>query len=151
MPGASEILKQVAERDLTVRMVTERCGDFCDMAQALNRAVGNLDEGPATISVAAGEVSLAAGQMGSSSLTLSQGASERAIAIERITSTLAAAEESAAAAEQLECRAREVKELIETFHVDGAGSRWDSAHDDPGSLSLLGPAISPTDQPVHRA
>ncbi len=114
---ASSVLKRVAQRDLTARMQTTYAGDLAEMAQALNRALTNLDQGLTTIGNAAEEVSQAATQIGSSSVSLAQGASEQAGALAEVSATLAeissAADSNVRQADETEQQAQEASAAME--------------------------------------
>ncbi|MBS1792690.1 MAG: HAMP domain-containing protein [Acidobacteria bacterium] len=85
---ASDVLEQVANRDLTARVKGEYEGDFAKIKKSLNQACDNLDEGYRQVALTADQVSAAAGEISGGSQALAQGASEQASTIEEVSSSL---------------------------------------------------------------
>ena len=85
---AQKTLERVAERDLTGRMEGEFKGAYGQIKIAINKAVGNLDEAVARVSIGAEEVATASSHITSGAQTLAQSAAGQASALEEITSSL---------------------------------------------------------------
>ncbi len=94
---AGRVLVQIADRDLTSRMVGDYRGAFLDMKTAFNTAATNLGESLHSVIEAARQVSVAATEIDSSSQSLAQGASEQASSFEEISATLEEVNSMAAA------------------------------------------------------
>ena len=108
---ASDVLQQVAERDLAARVQGEYQGQYARIKEALNTAIVNLDEALAQVSSGAEQVNSAAEQISEGSQSLSQGASEQAGSLEEVSSNL---QEMASMASQNAAHAREASSLTET-------------------------------------
>jgi len=111
MNEAVEVMQQVARRDLTVRVEGQYQGDLSKMKDAINIAVGNLDEGLQQVSSTTVQVATAAEQISSGSQGLSQGASEQASSLEEISSSL---EEMSSMTKQNAENAKQAKALSES-------------------------------------
>ena len=85
---SASVLEQVAERDLTARMVREYKGDFERIKQALNTATSNLESSLSQVAGGADQVTAASNEINSSSQSLARGASEQASALEEISASL---------------------------------------------------------------
>lgn len=85
---ASKCLRRAAARDLTTKMMGDYKGEFAQIKDALNTAIGNLDEGLVQVASGAEQVASAANEISSGSQTLAQSASEQASALEEITSSV---------------------------------------------------------------
>jgi methyl-accepting chemotaxis protein len=85
---AAGALQLVASRDLTVRMKGDYKGDFTKIKEALNTAVGNLDEALCQVSDVTSEVTAASDQINSGSRSLAEGASQQASSLEEVGSSL---------------------------------------------------------------
>jgi len=127
---ASDVLEQVAARDLTARMTGNYKGDFAKIKNAMNIAANNLDEALAQVAVAAEQVSSASAQISQGSQSLAQGASEQASSLQEVSSSL---QETASMTKQNAANAREAKGLAE-----GARS---SADKGAGSMKRLSEAM----------
>jgi methyl-accepting chemotaxis protein len=107
---AAEVLKEVAERDLTARVKGNYKGDLAKIKDALNMAVNNLDVALAQVAGSAEQVAAAASQISSGSQTLSQGASQQAGSLEETSSSL---QEMASISKQNATNAKEARQLTE--------------------------------------
>lgn len=85
---AARVLDEIAARNLTARVTGDYHGDHAKIKQAINAAVGNLDEALAQVALASEQVASAAGQISSGSQAVAQGASEQASALEEVSSSL---------------------------------------------------------------
>jgi methyl-accepting chemotaxis protein len=94
---ATVALERVAARDLTARMVNEYQGDYARIKEALNTAVGNLEEALTQVSNSSDQVASASQQITSGSGSLASGASDQASSLEEISASL---QEFAASARQ---------------------------------------------------
>ncbi len=110
MREATEVLKQLATGDLTVRMKGNYRGDLATIKEVLNQALESLDGGFSRVSVAAEEVSTASSQISSGSNDLAQGASAQASSLEEVSSSL---QEMASMTKQNAVNAREAKGLTD--------------------------------------
>ncbi len=126
----SKILNNVAERDLTARMVGEYSEEFVEIKTALNTAINNLDDGFRQVASGAEQVNAAAGQISSGSQSLAEGASEQASSLQEVSSSLQ--EMSAMSGENAE-NAREAQGL-----ADGTSA---SARKGVSSMERLSAAI----------
>ncbi|HSW30464.1 MAG TPA: methyl-accepting chemotaxis protein [Longimicrobiales bacterium] len=108
---AQEVLEQVAERDMTVRVKGDYKGDHAKIKEALNRAVDNLDQGLRQVASAADQVAGAADQISSGSQALAQGTSEQASTLEEVASSL---QELSSSSEQAAGNAREAKGMSDS-------------------------------------
>ncbi len=85
---AADVMQQVAERDLTARVMGEYKGDLAKIKHAINQAVENIDLGMQQVSAAAEQVASVSGEIGIGSQSVAQGASEQASSLEEISSSL---------------------------------------------------------------
>ncbi len=85
---AGAVLSQVADKDLTVRVVGDYLGDHAAIKNNLNNAVGNLEEALGQANDAAMQVNSASTQIAEGSQALAQGASEQASSLEEISASL---------------------------------------------------------------
>ncbi|MGV8121942.1 MAG: methyl-accepting chemotaxis protein [Candidatus Xenobiia bacterium LiM19] len=85
---ASDVLQEVAEKDLTARMKGDYKGDFAKIKEAINTAAMNLDSSMQQVNTASDQVASASSQIGIGSQALAQGASEQASSLEEISSSL---------------------------------------------------------------
>ena len=85
---ASDVLEQVANQDLTVRIVGDYQGDHAKIKKNLNTAVGNLESAMSQATEAANQVTAASSQIADGSQALAQGASEQASSLEQISASL---------------------------------------------------------------
>jgi methyl-accepting chemotaxis protein len=107
---AAMVLDQIAERDLSVRVLGTYQGDHARIKQSLNLAVGNLDEGLLQVANGAEQVGSAANQIGDGSQSLAQGSSEQANSLQGISSRL---HEIASMASQNAANAKESQSIAE--------------------------------------
>ena len=107
---ASQVLEQVAERDLSARMTGDYRGEFLRIKTSLNAAAENLDEALSQVNASSEQVSAAATQITAGSQNLAQGASEQASSLEEISSSL---QELASMARQTSANSQEVRSLAE--------------------------------------
>jgi methyl-accepting chemotaxis protein len=85
---ASDVLSNVADRDLHVRMDGEYVGDYRIIKDALNNAVTNLDQALGQVILATTQINSASEQISSGSQMLAQGASEQAATLEEISGSM---------------------------------------------------------------
>ncbi len=85
---ASEVLAQMADKDMTVRVKGDYKGDHARITESLNLAVENLDKALQQVTIGANQVGSASAQVSSGGQSLSQGASEQASSLEEVTSNL---------------------------------------------------------------
>jgi methyl-accepting chemotaxis protein len=84
---AQQVLAQVANRDLTVRVKGDYRGAFAELKADINGAVGNLSDTLAQVQAAAEQVAAAGQQITSASQSLATGASEQAAGLEEVSSS----------------------------------------------------------------
>lgn len=111
---ASSILEQLADRDLTARVVGDYLGDHAKIKDAVNTAAGNLDQGLIQVSASAEQVNSAAVQISTGSQSLAQGSSEQASSLEQVSSSL---QEISSMTKQSSNNAQEAKALSENARV----------------------------------
>jgi len=85
---SAAVLEQLAQRDLTARMLREYKGDFERIKLALNTAATELESSLTQVAGGADQVTAAANEINSSSQSLARGASEQASALEEISASL---------------------------------------------------------------
>ncbi len=85
---ASQVLDQVAARDLTVRMTGDYQGDHAAIKRAVNTVTETLDAAFGEIAGAAEQVAGAAGQIASGAQSLASGSSAQAASLEEIGASL---------------------------------------------------------------
>lgn len=103
---AKGVLAQVAERNLTARMTGRYEGDYAEMQQSINTALGNLESTLEQVSVAATQVAAASTQITSGGQSLASGASEQAASLEEVSASM---QEFAATARQNAANARDAR------------------------------------------
>lgn len=91
--AAREVLEQVAERDLTVRVEGEYQGEHAAVTQALNSALDNIEGAFASLSATITQVNAAGAEIGSGSSELASGSSDQAGALDQVTQRLQAVDE----------------------------------------------------------
>ncbi|MCU0634466.1 MAG: methyl-accepting chemotaxis protein [Gemmatimonadaceae bacterium] len=87
---ASQVLQRVAARDLTARVTRVDAGDFQQLNDALNEAVGQLATALDDVQQATSQVSDAAGQVAQGSQSLAEGSSDQAAAVQEVATALQA-------------------------------------------------------------
>jgi methyl-accepting chemotaxis protein len=107
---AADVLRRVADHDLTARMVGDYKGDLAKIKVSLNTAMGNLDRSLQQVSEAATQVATAADQISQSSQSLAQGSSSQASALEEIAASL---EETGTMGEQTAEYAEHARDMAE--------------------------------------
>ena len=107
---AAQVLEQLAERDLTVRMQGNYHGDLASIKNALNHAVDNLQDTLSNVALGSDQVLSASTEISSGSQSLAQGASEQAGALEEVSSALT---EMASMTHQNTSNAKEARALSE--------------------------------------
>jgi methyl-accepting chemotaxis protein len=107
---ALEILERVAARDLMARVKGNYKGDFARIKEVLNKAIQNLDDALAQVSVGSEQVASASGQISGSSQSLSQSSSEQASSLEEVASSL---QEMGSMTKQNTSNAKEAQRLSE--------------------------------------
>jgi methyl-accepting chemotaxis protein len=85
---ATEVLQDIAKRNLTVRMRGTYQGEFATIQNALNTAVNSLDDVLTQVAYAAEQVAAAAAHINAGSQDLAHGASEQASALQEISGSL---------------------------------------------------------------
>ncbi|MGC3970703.1 MAG: methyl-accepting chemotaxis protein [Pirellulales bacterium] len=85
---AGEVLQNVADRDLSVRVKGDYKGDHAKIKTALNNALENLEDALAQAAQGADQVSSASNEISKGSQSLARGASEQAGSLEEISSSL---------------------------------------------------------------
>jgi methyl-accepting chemotaxis protein len=108
---ASEVLGRVAERDLTPRMDGVYQGEFDKIKQAINTAVGNLDEALSRVTAGAEEVAGASGQISAGSQALAEGSNQQAASLEEVSANL---QEMSSMSRQNAANSREGRSLAES-------------------------------------
>ncbi len=114
---AAQILEQVADRDLSVRVQGQYSGDHAKIKSALNKAIENLHSGMLSVSNGATQVSSAAEQIGTGSQSLAQGASEQASTLEEVAASL---QEVAGMADANSASAREAQSFVQEARTSSA-------------------------------
>ncbi len=118
---ATRVLERIAEKDLAARMNGEYRGDYARIKEALNTAVGNLDDGLQQVQVAVEQVMTGAEQVSRGSQMMAQGASEQASSLEEISATL---EEMSAMTKQNASSSQDAKSLLDnTLHNAQVGNQ----------------------------
>jgi methyl-accepting chemotaxis protein len=128
---ATVTLERVAARDLRSRMVKNYQGDYSRIKEALNTAVGNLDDALAQVSSSSDQVAGASHQITSGSTTLAEGAGEQASSLQEISSSL---QELAASARQSAQNAYSARDM--------AGAARASASQGVTSMERLSEAVT---------
>lgn len=85
---AAAVLKQVADRNLNVKVKGNYKGDFAKIKDSINIAVENLEKSLHQVFVASDQVATASTQIGIGSQTIARGASGQASSLEEISSSL---------------------------------------------------------------
>ncbi len=85
---ATTVLRQVAERDLQVRVEGQYQGDHALLATALNTTLSQLENALDEVRCSSDEVTSAAAQIAASSQTMADGASQQASALEEVNASL---------------------------------------------------------------
>ncbi len=83
-----EILKHLAEGDLTHTMTGDYKGDFDVLKTALNSSLDSVGDILSQVNLAVDQVAAGSGQVSQASQSLSQGAAEQASSLEEITSSI---------------------------------------------------------------
>jgi len=127
---ATNVLEQVAARNLTARIEGDYQGDHAKIKAALNTAVGNLEAALTQVTAGTEQVASAANEISSGSQALAQGASEQASSLEEVSSSL---QEMSSMTRQNTANAKEARGLSESARV--------SAGKGVGSMQRLSEAI----------
>jgi methyl-accepting chemotaxis protein len=106
----ASILQRVSAKDLTARVTSDYQGDFARIADTLNLATQNLQDGMSQVNVATEQVSSASEQIASSSQAIAQGASEQSSSLEELASSI---QEIASMAKQNAGSVEEAKKLAD--------------------------------------
>ena len=85
---AGQVLQKMAQSNLTARMEGEYAGDFNEMKENLNNAVGALDNAMSQVNSSSQQVGNASQQISAGAQTLAEGASSQASSIEEISASL---------------------------------------------------------------
>ncbi|MEE8586704.1 MAG: methyl-accepting chemotaxis protein, partial [Acidobacteriota bacterium] len=111
---ASQVLDQLAQRDLTARVTGDYQGDHAKIKESLNTAIDNLAESLSQVNQSASQVASASGQISSGSQAMAQGSSEQASTLEEISSSL---QEVSAMTKQNTANAQEARGLTEAANA----------------------------------
>jgi methyl-accepting chemotaxis protein len=85
---SSDVLIEVANKNMTARVTGDYKGDHARIKESLNLAVENLDKALLQVAIGAQQVTSASLQVSTGGQSLSQGASEQASALEEISGNL---------------------------------------------------------------
>ncbi len=85
---AANVLYKVAEKNLSIRMDGSYNGDFAKIKNALNTAIGNLDDELDGVLIKTGFIAAASEQIDGSNQSVAQGATEQAGTLQEISSNL---------------------------------------------------------------
>jgi methyl-accepting chemotaxis protein len=107
---ASEVLVQVAHKNMTAKVKGVYKGDHARITESLNMAVENLDKAMQQVAIGADQVASASVQVSTGGQSLSQGASEQASSLEEVSSSL---QEMSSMIKQNTLSAREAKGVAE--------------------------------------
>ena len=104
---AKDVLRRVADRDLSARVVGSYNGEHAAMKESLNTALENIAEVFASLTAAIEQVNAASTEIGDGSQELASGASDQAGAIDQVTNRIKVLDErtKANAANAREARA----------------------------------------------
>jgi methyl-accepting chemotaxis protein len=111
---ASDVLVQVANKDMTARVKGDYKGDHARIKESLNMAVENLEKALQQVAIGAEQVASASVQVSTGGQSLSQGASEQASSLEEISSNL---QEMSSMTKQNALNAREAKGVADYARV----------------------------------
>ncbi|HEY7878654.1 MAG TPA: methyl-accepting chemotaxis protein, partial [Gemmatimonadaceae bacterium] len=114
---AAAVLDRVAARDLRARMRGEYRGEHARIKQALNKALGQLDEALAEVAMAAEQVAAGSGQVSAGSQLLAHGAAEQASSLEEVSSSL---QEMGSMTRQNAISARDATQMSESARASAA-------------------------------
>ncbi len=104
---AKDVLKRVADRDLSARVIGNYRGEHAAIKESLNTALENIAQVFASLTSAIDQVNSAAGEIGDGSQELASGASDQAGAVDQVTNRIKVVDErtKANAANAREARA----------------------------------------------
>ncbi len=85
---ATQVLEDVANKDLSVRITGDYPGDYTKIKYAVNTAVENIDQGLQQLALGIDQVSNAAGEISTGSQSLAQNSSEQAGSIQELSAGL---------------------------------------------------------------
>ncbi|MCU0647958.1 MAG: methyl-accepting chemotaxis protein [Gemmatimonadaceae bacterium] len=105
------VLRKLAERDLSVRVVGEYTAENLQIRDALNEAIGQLAGAFGEVAASSQEVGAASSQISSGAQALAVGASDQAAQLEEITASL---QELAGSAQHNAASARNARGLSDT-------------------------------------
>jgi len=108
---SSDVLIEVANKNMTARVKGDYKGDHARIKESLNLAVENLDKALLQVAIGAEQVTSASLQVSTGGQSLSQGASEQASALEEISGNL---REISSMTKQNAIYASEAKSVAET-------------------------------------
>jgi methyl-accepting chemotaxis protein len=121
---ASDVLRKLASRDLRVRMEGNYQGDFAEVKEALNTAVGNLDDALTEVQAASEQVAAASDEISAGSQNLAEGASQQASNLEEVSASL---QEMASMTQQNTANAREARGISDAA-TDATRGGVDAMH-----------------------
>jgi len=136
---AQQVLAQVANRDLTVRVKGDYRGAFAELKADINGAVGNLSDTLAQVQAAAEQVAAAGQQITSASQSLATGASEQAAGLEEVSSSsteFASMAKSTAANTQEATALLALNAAVEAARAGDAGRGFAVVADEVRSLAI---------------
>jgi len=84
----SDILNEIANRNLDISVERDYAGDFSPIKDSLNHIIKSLNKTISRIETASGQVSTGSSQVSDSAQALSQGATEQASVIEELTASI---------------------------------------------------------------
>jgi len=105
---AATVLAAAARKDVSSRVSGDYKGQFGELKDNINSALGAMDEAIGQVIGAVGQVAAASGQISEGSQSLAQGAAEQAASLEEVTSSI---EEMASMTKQNASNAEEAKNL----------------------------------------
>ncbi|MES3034737.1 MAG: methyl-accepting chemotaxis protein [Gemmatimonadota bacterium] len=105
---ASEVLAQVAQRDLTARVTGDYAGDFSRIKTSINTAAATLSEAMTQVHVSSDQVASAGHQIASGSQALAHGASEQAASLQEVGASL---QELSSTAAQTAANTRQAQQM----------------------------------------
>lgn len=86
--NAMRIMEKIADKNLTVRLEGDYCGEMLDFKNNINKTASNLNEAIASVSKTVQEVFSGSTQVTTASESLAQGSTEVAASLEEITSSM---------------------------------------------------------------
>ncbi len=116
---AKDVLKRVADRDLSARVTGTYQGEHAAIKESLNTALENIAQVFASLTSAIDQVNSAAGEIGDGSQELASGASDQAGAIDQVTNRIKVVDERTKANAANAREARAAMESVNTSTEQG--------------------------------